>query len=102
VDQKVEVSLNNAEVRALRQIHQHGGTLNGFERDLLEQILRKIDRPVDQTWRRFVWTAEDVTVLHLSQGGEPPGPASPDEHAVRFADFDELMEEIDLVIGNEG
>jgi len=92
---RYEVSLNQAEVDALRQIRRrHVEVLDGFERDLLQRVLRKVDRSQDRTWRRFVWTAEDIVVLQR-QAADVEGA---DLQTVSFADPDELMDEIDRII----
>lgn len=94
------VSLNEAEVKALRDVwRRHCGELNGSERDLLGQVVKKLDRAGDQTWRRFVWMEGDIRVVRRGTGAaEAASSGSPDEHAVRFAEADELMDAIDRII----
>jgi len=102
--QRVSVSLSSAEVSALRGIRKHGGVQNGFERDLLEQILKKVDRQQDQSWQRFGLTLEDIGIPE--RGCEPGLPT--DAQYVQFPNTDELMDEIDRIIeeaeqgGSEG
>jgi hypothetical protein len=96
---RYSIVLNEAEVRALRQIQRRDAALSGFERDLLGQILRKVDSSRDESWRRFVWTREDVALLQRGPGHEPSSLGTADEHVVRFANYDALMDDIDRIIG---
>lgn len=67
---KVQVTLNQAETEALEQIHRRlNPAMNGFQRDLLAQVLRQVERQReaqlshDRCAERFVWKAGDVKVL---------------------------------------
>ena len=44
----------------------------------------------------------DVRVLRPRLGQEAPVPGTPDEHTVRFASYDELMDDIDRIIQRKG
>jgi hypothetical protein len=77
----VSVALSKAERDALRKIlRRHGPTMNTFERDLLTQLVRKVQRQRDEELRllvqqsgrgdprRFVWTVEDMERLRYVNG----------------------------------
>ena len=49
-----------------------------------------------------MWTAEDVRVLRPGPVQEAPVLGTPDEHTIRFASYDELMDDIDRIIQREG
>jgi hypothetical protein len=68
----------------------------------VRDIVRKADRSADRAWRRFVWTAEDARVLRPGPGQQVPVLGTPDEHTVRFASYDELIDDIDRIIQREG
>lgn len=71
---RLDVSLNGAEADALQQIlDRHGGVLDKFEKNLLASVTRKVKgeranvpHPCDGSWRRFVWAAEDISVVRSS------------------------------------
>jgi hypothetical protein len=80
---------------------RHDTGLDGLERDLLGQIVRKVDRSDDRAWRRFVWMPGNVRVLRSRPDREAPVLGTPDEHVVWFASHHELMDDIDRIIRGE-
>ncbi len=73
---RLKISLIGAEADALAQIlGRHAGVLARFEKDQLACITGKVRaargdarRRESGAWRRFVWTAEDITIIR--RGGE--------------------------------
>jgi len=72
---KLDVTLNGAEADALQQIlSRHAGVLDKFEKNLLSSVARKVGharaerrRAGDESWRRFVLTADDITIVKPSE-----------------------------------
>jgi regulator of sirC expression with transglutaminase-like and TPR domain len=100
----VMVVLSTAETDALSQIQRrHSHAMNSFERDLLAQVLRKIERRQEEArldqnaWRRFVWTADDIRVLRTDQErlDLSPDMPLPAEQRALLEYIDEVLREPD-------
>ena len=72
------ISLNGAEADALGQIlNRHAAVLDRFERKQLGKVAEKVSKartsglsaadPDGETWRRFVWTTGDITILRRNR-----------------------------------
>ena len=49
-----------------------------------------------------MWMSGDVRVLRPRPNQAAPVLRTPDEHSVRFASYDELMDDIDRIIQRQG
>lgn len=73
---KLEVSLNEAESDALRQVlNRHVRVLDKFEANQLVNVVRKVTAARQEVrdqqreaWRRFVWTRDDIAILRHGRG----------------------------------
>jgi hypothetical protein len=80
--------------------------MNGFERDVLTQLVKKIEskeeeaRLSNQAWRRFVWTDEDIQILRSA--GEAPGVMDVTTDMPLPEQQRALMEHIDEVLREAG